>query len=131
MVLGVLQKKSTPRVQAGYLRAICDGWCTRHRFQGRGGCLFGCGRGEDSLKHMASCAVVSDLFCNGIHLPGVRGSGALDFLFCMHTLDEEAIVARCAGLYALYRLYNGLRYHAFVPGEYQDAFNRFVREALS
>ncbi len=129
-VLGTLQRHATPRVQAGYLRAICDGWCTRRRFQGRGDCLFGCGGGDDGLQHIASCAVVSELFCNGIHLPSIRGSGALDCLFCMNTTDEEVIVARCAGLYALYRTYNGLRHHAFSHTELQDAYNRYLREAL-
>ncbi len=128
MVLGVLQRKTTPRVQASYLRSICDGWCTRRRFQDRGDCLFGCGRGEDSLSHFACCSVVSELFVNGIHLPGSRGPGALDVFFCMNTTDEEVIAARGRGLYALYRLYNGVRHRAFVPVEYQDAFSRFARE---
>ena len=50
------------------------------------------------------------------------------FLFCMNATDEEVIAARGRGLYALYRLYNGVRHRAFVPVEYQDAFSRFARE---
>jgi hypothetical protein len=129
-VLAVLQRMSSPRVQASYLRALCDGWCTRRRFQCKDGCLFGCGHGEDSLSHFANCSVVSRLYCIGVNVPGFRGSDALDSFFCMNTSDEEEIVVRCKGLYALYRLYNGLRYHAFLPTEYQDAFIRYYREAL-
>ena len=126
-VLEVLQRMTSPRVQASYLRTICDGWCTRRRFQSRGGCAFGCGRGEDSLSHFACCSVVAELFVNGIHLPGSRGPGALDVLLCMTSAEEE-VAARGVGLYALYRLYNSIRYNVFQRHEFQDAFSGFVRE---
>jgi len=129
-VMEILQRKATPRVQASYLRTICNGWCTRRRFQQQGWCRFGCGGQEDSLSHFAHCTVVTRLFVNGIHILGSHGPDAMDVFFCMNSSDEELVVARCKGLYALYRLYNGLRFHAFWPSEYQDAYNRFLREAL-
>ena len=128
-ILEVLKNHSTPRVQASFLRTVCNGWCTRSRYQGVGGCLFGCGRGEDKLAHFATCGVVSVMMHNGIHLPCPRGTGALDSFLCMDTTDEDTIVARCKGLYALYRLYNGIRHHAFIQNEFQDAFNRYLQEA--
>jgi len=94
-----------------------------------GDCLFLCGRGEDKLAHFATCGVVSVMMHNGIHLPCPRGTGALDSFLCMDTTDEDTIVARCKGLYALYRLYNGIRHHAFIQNEFQDAFNRYLQEA--
>ena len=49
----------------------------------------------------------------------------------MDTTDEDTIVARCKGLYALYRLYNGIRHHVFIQAEFQDVFNRYLQEALA
>jgi len=128
--LEVLKRRSTPKVQASFLRTVCQGWCTRHCFQGSGGCLFGCGRGDDRLTHYAACGVVSEIMHNRIQLPCPRGAGALDSFLCMTLADEDTIVARCVGLYALYRLYNGIRHHAFCQSEFQDAFNRYFQEAL-
>ena len=51
-----------PRVAAAYLRTICNGWCTSHRFQGAGPCRFACGRGRDKLEHFAFCATEKALF---------------------------------------------------------------------
>lgn len=57
-VLEILRRRATPRTQAAYLRTICNGWCTKHRFQGRGACAFGCRVGQDKLEHSASCTAV-------------------------------------------------------------------------
>ena len=73
--------------------------------------------------------MVAELFVNGIQLPGSRGPGALDVFLCMSSTEEE-VAARGVWIYALYRLYNGLRYNVFQPQEFQDAFSRFVREGL-
>ena len=130
-ILEVLKNHSTPRVQASFLRTVCNGWCTRHRFQGLGGCPLGCGRGEDKLTHFATCRVVTEIMHEGIRLPCPRGTGALDSFLCMNSTDEDTIVARCKGLYALYRLYNGIRHHVFIQAEFQDVFNRYLQEALA
>jgi len=42
--------------------------------------------------------------------------------------DEDQVVHKCLNLYALYQLYNGLRYDRFGPEEFQDAFRRFRSE---
>ena len=129
-VMEVLRAKATPRVQAAYLRTICDGWCTRHRFQGHGGCVFGCEGGIDKLDHYACCAVVGRLFDTNLNLQGPSGQGALDVFLCMRDVHDEVIKLRAVGLYALYRLYNGIRHNQFSPQEFQGAFGRFVREGL-
>ena len=67
--------------------------------------------------------MVAELFVNGIQLPGSRGPGALDVVFCM-TTGEEEVAARGVGLYALYRLYNCIRYNVFQTQEFQDVFFR-------
>ena len=46
-------------------------------------------------------------------------------------VQEEAICRRAVGLYALYRLHNGLRHGSFRPSEIQDAFGRYLAEARS
>lgn len=66
-VLQLLGRRSVPRVQAAYLRTVCDGWCTRRRFQGRNSqCLFGCGRGEDAIRHYAHCRTIWTPICMGL-----------------------------------------------------------------
>ena len=87
--LWVSQRRATARVQASYMRTICDGWCTRCRFQTRSGCLFGCGVGEDSVSHFACCPVVSGFFASGIHLSDSRGPNALDDFLCMTAMDTS------------------------------------------
>jgi len=126
-VMAVLQRKATPRMQAAYLRTICNGWCTSHRFQGRGSCLFGCRLGQDKLEHYVSCNVVAQLFASGLEL---HGPFSFDSFLCMHDEQEDIIKARVAGIYALYRLYNGLRYSRFSPQELHGAFKRYTIEGL-
>ena len=53
--------RCAPRVVAAYLRLLCDGWCTKRRFQGRGPCHFGCGSNPDSIEHYAVCPVIARL----------------------------------------------------------------------
>ena len=44
--------------------------------------------------------------------------------FSRMSSTEEEVAARGVGLYALYRLYNGLHYNVFQPHEFPDAFSR-------
>ena len=111
-IMEVLLRKATPRIQAAYLRAICDGWCTKHRFQRQGACVFGCRFGQDKLEHYACCMRVRHFFESGLQLQGPTG---LDSFFCMDDSQEETVVARASGIYALYRLYNGVRHSQFLP----------------
>lgn len=72
-VLEVLSRLSTPRVQAAYLRMVCNGWCTKRRYQQRAFCFFRCWEGEDSLEHMATCWKVGELFSTHLGLHAARG----------------------------------------------------------
>jgi hypothetical protein len=128
-ILQVLGKRSNPRVQAAYLRTVCDGWCTKACFQEVGSCRFRCGHGWDNAKHFASCAVVRQLFNSTGTWTWSAGMSALDSFLCMDVgTDEDQVVHKCLNLYALYQLYNGLRYDRFGPEEFQDAFRRFRSE---
>ena len=60
-MLGGLIRFVSPRIWAAILRTLCDGWTTHRRMQRRAPCLFGCGFGEDSIVHYASCSVLSNL----------------------------------------------------------------------
>ena len=54
---------------------------------------------------------------------------ALDSFLSMDVrTDDDQVVHKCLNLYALYQLYNGLRYDRFGPEEFQDAFRRFRSE---
>ena len=46
-----------------------------------------------------------------------------------HT-QEEAVLKRAVWLYALYRLYNCIRFSHFSPQEFHEAFQRYVKEGL-
>jgi hypothetical protein len=129
-VMEVLSRKATPRIQAAYLRTICNGWCTRHRFQGQGACAFGCGGGYDKLEHYACCTKVGDLMSTHLNVGRSQAMGALDDFLCMSDGHEEVIKDRAVGLYALYRLYNGIRHNQFSLQEHKDAFKRYIREGL-
>ena len=125
-VLEVLGRRASPKVQAAYLRTFCDGWCTRRRFQGDAQCAFGCGAGFDGLEHYARCTVVGQLFASSCNLIGHRDDDALDSFLILRDLHEEVVTARGLALYALYRLYNGIRHGQFCPSEFRDAFKRFT-----
>ena len=127
-VLEVLGRKTSPKVQAAYLRTFCNGWCTRKRFQQHAGCVFGCGVGFDGLEHYAKCRTVGQLFASGFNLVGHRGNDALDSFLILRDMHEEVVVARGLALYALYRLYNGIRHGQFCPSEFHAAFMRFSLE---
>ncbi len=126
-VMRVLQRRTTPRVQAAYLRTICDGWCTSHRFQGRGYCVLGCRTGQDKLEHYAGCNMVAQLFASCLNL---HGPFNFDSFLCMNDETEEVTKARASGIYALYRLYNGVRHNLFTPQEYHGALQRYIAEGL-
>ena len=127
-VLEVLGRTTSPKVQAAYLRTFCDGWCTRRRFQEHAACAFGCGVGQDGLEHFARCRIVGQLFASSCNLTGHRTDDALDSFLIMRDMQEEVVAARGRALYALYRLYNGIRHGQFRPAEFQDAFTRFTSE---
>ena len=93
----------------------------------------------------ALCNLRDNVPINGAHLnlAEFRGTGSLDVLFCMNSspdhglalpagqdVHEEVRLRRAVGLYALYRLYNGIRHGQFSPQDFHGAFGRFVREGF-
>ena len=82
--------------------------------------------GFDGLEHYAKCSIVGQLFAVSFNLVGHRDRDAFDSFLILRDLQEEVVAARGLALYALYRLYNGVRHGQFCPSEYQDAFKRFI-----
>ena len=77
-VMAEIGRTSAPKVQAAYLRTICNAWCTKRRYQSQVLCAFGCGWGEDSLENFARCPNVRVLFCACPERQLTLGTGALD-----------------------------------------------------
>ncbi len=75
-------------------------------------------------------ALVTACILDRLNLQGPRGQGALDVFLCMRDVHDEVIKLRAVGLYALYRLYNGIRHNHFSPSDFQGAFSRFIKESL-
>ena len=72
--------------------------------------------------------IVGQFFAHSFNLVGHQDPGALDSFLILRDMHEEVIAARGLALYALYRLYNGIRHGQFCPTEFQDAFVRFTHE---
>ena len=127
-VLEVLGRRTSPKVQAAYVRTFCNGWCTRRRCQGHAACAFGCGRGHDGLEHFVRCSVVGQLVASSCNLTGYRDGDTSDSFLIMRGMQEKVVTARGVALYALYRLYNSIRHGQFCPAEFRVAFARFTFE---
>ena len=139
----VISETLPPRVLAAYLRVVCDGWCTRRRFQGLGRCRFGCGYDADEIKHYASCTVIREGLRRhfGI-LPATRGweldcfllleSNPISCNYIPHGWEPDRYVTRQRAIacYAVYRILNGLRHGHLIEAEISEAFPGFIREAL-
>ena len=117
-----------PRVQAAYLRLVCDGWCTRCQFQGGGACLFGCDGHEDSVAHFARCPAVRRLFHTRAGLAGSTSADALD-LFLGFTGSEGEARQRAWATYALYRVHNARRTGSLPLANVDGAFRMALQEA--
>ena len=89
--------------------------------------MFGCHTGQDKLEHYAGCNMVAQLFASCLNL---HGPFNFDSFLCMNDETEEVTKARASGIYALYRLYNGVRHNLFTPQEYHGAFQRYIAEGL-
>ena len=63
-----ISKLVSPCIWAAVLKALFDGWTTHRRMQRASPCLFGCGRGEDSIHHYSFCPEVADLARNRLGL---------------------------------------------------------------
>ena len=127
-VMNEIGRTTAPKVQAAYLRTICNGWCTKRRFQLQSPCAFGCSAGEDSLEHFARCTKVRDLFFACLEVQLTTGPGALDDFLILHDRAIIETPRRAEGLYALYRLHNGIRHNVFHFSDFEGAFRRFLQE---
>ena len=129
-MLKLISETCQPRVWSANLRLLCNGWCTHSRFGKRGWCRMNCGGNEDSVRHLACCPIVRQLFAShGIHYT-IPGSELEAFLgLSSHLNDREEVRQRAFAIYALYRVFNGLRHGNFEQDELNGAFDAFWREA--
>jgi len=130
----------TPRAGAALLHTVCNGWCTSGRYQQRGHCKF-CGRGQDSLNHIARCPSVWKIMEEEAGILRPPPGRELEFLCCMCSEEvvreymnpapdsiDAAIRSRAHALYALYRTFNWTRHHPEGVGDCAGAFRTFLRE---
>ena len=130
----------TPRVGAALLHTVCNGWCTSGRYQQRGHCKF-CGRGQDSLNHIARCPSVWKIMEEEAGILRPPPGRELEFLCCMCSEEvvreymnpapdsiDAAIRSRAHALYALYRTFNWTRHHPEGVGDCAGVFRTFFRE---
>ena len=130
-----------PRVWAAYLRALCNGWCTRRRFQSRGACRFGCGGHEDSIEHMAFCNKVRELWQRHLCLAPPPPGQELDIFLCLEVPvfgngvrqegfpdSAQALCSQALGLFALHCTHNSLRHGRLGEDEIDGAFREHLRD---
>ena len=134
--IALLAGRCHPRVLAAYMRTICNGWCTRHRFQGVAGCPFGCAGGKDKLEHFACCPVVRGLL-HDFQLPAPLAGEELDVFLGLQALplvaggDPEAQARRLGvARYALYRLHGALRHQTVGVPHLPGAFREYARQGF-
>ena len=125
-----MASKCQPRVFAAFLRLLCNGWCTKARFQVKGCCRLGCGAPEDSVQHLARCRVVRGLFWQHLRIPAAEAGAELDaFLGLKREGDVNAIRRRALATYALYRTYNSVRAGSLQLHNLQGAFAEYLSQA--
>ncbi|CAK0791805.1 unnamed protein product [Prorocentrum cordatum] len=137
-VCRVLTARGTPRIGAAFIRTAFNGWCTARRFQGRAGCLLGCGRGNDSIEHYSDCATYHS-FCR--QHAGLAAPAAEDRLACFLNLGHSTLIRRDAGcsreratmlraltVYAAYRVQASVRSGSLQVAEAAGALPAMLRE---
>ena len=134
-VLQRLARLVPPRVVAAVLRTWFNGWCTAHRFQAHGRCLFGCSMGQDSVDHYMGCLMLhrhGQLRLRLRAAPTFEERGLRFFLLAgAHELPDVILTRRALLLAAAYRLHCRCRRQpAFSDHEVlRRALDQAVREA--
>ena len=139
--LKVLAPVVAPRVFAAYLRTVCHGWLTQHRFGRRGRCRFGCEHGNDTMNHIMRCPMIHKWSqqCSQLIPPAVADRSDVFLCFEPSALDTACLpfpcttndVLRARGwvVYAAYRLHNGIRCGLHDRGCFGSAFCEYYRRA--
>ena len=103
-----------PSTRWAVLRTWLNGWCTRHRFQQEGACLF-CGMYSDSLEHISRCHVVRAVGNKKLNL-GIAPADPLSWMILdgVHR-SSRLLVLHAAFIHAVYRAHNQLRHKPCRP----------------
>ena len=130
----IIASNCPPRVQVSYLRFVCNGVCTRSRFQDRGSCwLCGCKHSRDSIRHYPFCSFVRRCFQKVALVPPSNNSLALDWFlgFWCPSPDPRVahIIKLSLALYSLYRVHGSSRHGQVNMEDLAGAFAQFHRFA--
>ena len=105
--LDTIRRRCKPAVQAAMLRTLLNGWVTKRRMRSLsvasddyGICVFGCGRGCDSIEHYAHCTILLDFFSEAMAVK--QQAGITHFLALGRRLSVEQLVVHTRCLYAAY-----------------------------
>ena len=115
-VVSKLHRLVAPRVVAAVIRTWHNAWCTRRRYQeGYGSrCIFGCGKGEDSIEHYACCGRIAEWSRRALGLPGEGESIEVRrrhfLLLNGEDTDDNEMTRAALRLGAVYSLHNRVRH---------------------
>ena len=105
--LDIIRRRCKPAVQAAQLRTLLNGWVTKRRMRSLsvasddyGICVFGCGRGCDSIEHYAHCTILLDFLSEAMAVKQQAGITHFLALGCRLSVEQLVIHTRC--LYAVY-----------------------------
>ena len=129
--IAVLRGAVPPCVLAAVIRTLCNGWCTKRRFQQRAMntcCLNRDCPGEDSIEHYCSCSMVHNFAWEKLRLRVC--SRSLKHFLLLATLDKVTLVKQALLLYATYSISNqGRNSGRSSPNTCQDSMWERVRFA--
>ena len=100
--LKLVQKLTTPRVQAGVFRTLWNGWTTAARFQRVQPCTLACNpTAEDRIEHYAGC----DFYRRLVEWMGLdsRLVSRVGFLLVAPSMSEHEITLVSVAVYAMHR----------------------------
>ena len=129
--LAIIQKLTTPRVQAAAFRTLWNGWTTASRFQRCAACVLGCSpSAEDRIEHYAHCPFFSDLVKGWM---GLRASlvSLGGFLLAADGMSDQELCLMSVAVYAMHRATAFYR-SGFVPtaGQVKDFLQAMCQSAV-
>ncbi len=134
--LTILKELVNPRVSAAVLRTLFNGWCTSHRFQGSGNCLFNCSYwAKDKLEHYAVCPHVISFGKKFLNLyPGPDGIQPGQFITMglnEGSVSDDTLVRRAIWIFSVYRTMSEVAHGTQLNSEeLQELMRQFAREAV-
>ena len=125
-----LSRLVAPRVMAAVFCTLCNGWCTRARFQQDGPCCLGCsGDALDRIEHYAHYIFLKRLLRQRLRLPPTT---SMTLFLCLDKSGSDEVPAlRAMATYATYSAVNSFRNCTTYPTEHvvNNVLEQFVKSA--